>query len=211
MRTNWQVPALSLALVLGACGKPQEPASALPDDLQRDLAAASAGSDLATATQSYKRARFVSAIEMSKAAQPARRPRSAPHAPRAMVTHQVASGRTTEVAPDPVATMESPETVSTPEAQAPAPAVVIAQQPTPEPMPMPAGGGGGDVGNQGHGGGLGGLLGGIIGAVVIRGGHGGVDKCDPRTEGRARIPVIIDRPDFGLPLPTGTFPGSRRR
>jgi len=69
MRTNWQVPALSLALALGACGKPQEPASALPDDLQRDLAAASAGSDLATATQSYKRARFVSTIEMSKAAQ----------------------------------------------------------------------------------------------------------------------------------------------
>ena len=63
----------------------------------------------------------------------------------------------------------------------------------------------------GHGGGgWGGLIGGIIGSVVIRGGHGGVDKCDPRTDGRAR-PPISDRPDFSMPLPIGrpTFPGPR--
>jgi hypothetical protein len=67
------------------------------------------------------------------------------------------------------------------------------------------------VGDRGHGGGLGGLLGGLIGAVIIRGGHGGIDKCDPRTDGRAN-PTVIDRPDFGMPLPTGqTFPRSRQR
>ena len=69
----------------------------------------------------------------------------------------------------------------------------------------------GGIGERRSGGGLAGVLGGIIGAVVIRGGHGGVDKCDPRTDGRRRGGmggVLVDRPDFGLPLPTGrpTFP-----
>ena len=44
------------------------------------------------------------------------------------------------------------------------------------------------------------VIGGIIGSVVIRGGMGGVDHCDPRTDGRrgggypsiptSRMPVI---------------------
>jgi hypothetical protein len=48
------------------------------------------------------------------------------------------------------------------------------------------------------------------GAVVIRGGHGGIDKCDPRTDGRRRggMGGMMDRPDFGMPVPMGrpTFP-----
>jgi hypothetical protein len=63
-------------------------------------------------------------------------------------------------------------------------------------------------------GGLGGILGGIIGGVVIRGGHGGVDKCDPRTDGRGGRPPIFDQPNTGLPLPSGrgfpTIPMGRR-
>jgi hypothetical protein len=97
---------------------------------------------------------------------------------------------------------------------------VIAQQPSEPsaPAPAPTAGRGDDgrsvgqggIGDRSAGGGLGGILGGIIGAVVIRGGHGGVDKCDPRTDGRRRggIGGVFDRPDFGMPVPTGrpTFP-----
>jgi hypothetical protein len=42
--------------------------------------------------------------------------------------------------------------------------------------------------------------------VVIRGGHGGVDKCDPRTDGRRTGGIYIMGPNSGMPLPTGTFP-----
>jgi hypothetical protein len=213
MRTTWKVSALSLVLVLGACDRRQEPVAAIPDDLKHDLALVSAGGELATATRGYQRARFVSAIEQVKTAQPAPRPKRAHHAPPAMVSHQSASATTTEAAPEPgiAMTSESPEPVSTQAASPPEPTIVIAQQP--EPMHMPSGGSDAGMGDQGHGGGLGGLLGGIIGAVVIRGGHGGVDKCDPRTDGRMRPPVVIvERPDFGIPLPTGRpFPGTRRR
>src|SRR4030081_3053520 len=76
MRTTRNVAALSVALLLGACGRRQEQTAALSDDLKRDLAAASlAGSDLATAPQSYRRMRFVSEIEQSRAGVPAKRPK----------------------------------------------------------------------------------------------------------------------------------------
>jgi hypothetical protein len=214
MRTDWKVAVLSLALVLAACGRRQEQTPALSDDLKKDLAAASvAGGDLAIAQQSYRRMRFVSDIEQSRASMPAKRPKISHHPVQRTASHQPASEAATDLALDPVASMaaESPAPVSTPTAPAPEASIVIAQRPSPEPASSPAGSSDGGVGARGHGGGLGGLLGGIIGAVVIRGGHGGIDKCDPRTDGRAR-PTIIDRPDFGMPLPTGeTFPGSRRR
>jgi hypothetical protein len=102
---------------------------------------------------------------------------------------------------------------------------VIAQQPSNDPGPLPEGdtgvgrggdGGSGDtgIGAGRSGGGLGGILGGIIGAVVIRGGIGGVDKCDPRTDGRRRRGrggIIGGYPIAGLPLPTGTTPFPRAR
>ena len=117
------------------------------------------------------------------------------------------------------------------EAMAPAPAptpaptsepepTVIAQQPA-EPMtpaPTPTSGRDGDsgIGERRRGGGLGGVLAGVIGAVVIRGGHGGIDHCDPRIDARRRGRmggpggmggVLVERPG-ALPLPSGrpTFP-----
>ena len=113
-----------------------------------------------------------------------------------------------EPAPVAVATETAPEPI------------VIVQQPTAEtaPAPIPVSSGPADdgrsvgeggIGERRPGGGVGGLLGGIIGAVVIRGGHGGVDKCDPRTDGRrGRGGVIARRPVFGMPSPVGrpTFP-----
>lgn len=231
MRTEWKVAALSLALLLGACGKRQEPTVSLSDDLKRDLAAASpAGGDLTTAPQSYRRMRFVSDIEQSKAAVPAKRPTLSHHHVKPTIRRQpVSEESTTDVALDPVVRMasESPAPASTPEAPAPEPSIVIAHQPSPEPTSAPSGstsggrvgdgdyggvgdGGHGGVGGGDHGGGLGGLIGGIIGGVVIRGGHGGVDKCDPRTDGRAR--PTIDVPIFIQPtFPGRPFPGSRRR
>jgi hypothetical protein len=214
MRTNWNIAALSLALLLGACGRRQEQTAGLPDDLKKDLAAASVpGSDLALSRQSYQRMRFVSDIEQWKGGVPAKGSAMAHHAVRSTARHRTAT-QPAVAAPNSVVSMasESPATVSTPAAPTPEPPTVIAQRPSPEPMNMPAGSTSeGTVGDGGHGGGLGGLLGGLIGAVIIRGGRGGVDHCDPRTDGRAR-PTVIDRPDFGLPLPTGQpFPGSRRR
>jgi hypothetical protein len=222
MRTDVKVATLSLAVVLGACNARQEQATGLSEDLKKDLAVASAASDLATAPKSYQRARFVSDVEMSshtklpapklvaskRRTKPVRRPVPVKR-PANDVVEDPTVAANEELAPAAAAT---PAATSTPEP------VVIVQQPTTEtaPDPVPASTGRGDdgrsvgeggIGERRRGGGLGGMLGGIIGAVVIRGGHGGVDKCDPRTDGR-RGGVMVHRPDFGMPSPIGrgTFP-----
>jgi hypothetical protein len=222
MRTDVKVATLSLAVVLAACNTRQEQATGLSEDLKKDLAVASATSDLATAPKSYQRTRFVSEVEMSsrtklpapklvatkRRTKPVRRP-----VPTTRPASDVVEDRTVaaneELAPAATAT---PAAASAPEP------VVIVQQPTTEtaPDPAPVNPGRGDdgrsvgeggIGERRRGGGLGGMLGGIIGAVVIRGGHGGVDKCDPRTDGR-RGGIMVQRPDFGMPSPVGrtTFP-----
>lgn len=217
MRSNWKIPALSLALILAACGSPERPA-AITEDLKRDLAAVSASAELFPAPASYQRARFVSAIEQSQAGQPAKRPSPAVHAEHAMASHEpAAASPTTEVAlesiaPDAVVAMtsESTEPASTPAASAPEPSIVIVQTPESvrEPARGPSAPSGGMIGDDGQGG-LGGLIGGLGGAV-IRGGHGGVDKCDPRRDGRPQIPTS-DRPTFKMPVQGGrSFPGGRR-
>lgn len=224
MRTDVKVAALSLAVALAACNSRQEQATGLSDDLKRDLAAAAAPGDLATAPSAYQRTRFVSDVEMNRARKPApkvvaskrkttpvRRP-EAVRTPAADVVAEpsVASNEESAPAPTPVA---APEAINTDP-------VVIAQQPSEPsaPAPAPTAGRGDDgrsvgqggIGDRSAGGGLGGILGGIIGAVVIRGGHGGIDKCDPRTDGRRRggMGGVLDRPDFGMPVPMGrpTFP-----
>jgi len=222
MRTDVKVATLSLAVILGACNARQEKATGLSEDLKKDLAVASAANDLATAPQSYQRARFVSEVEMSshtklpapklvatkRRTKPVRRavPVTKPSANDVVEDPTVAANE--ELAPK---ATPAPAATSTPEP------VVIAQQPTtetaPDPAPVTPGRGDdgrsvgeGGIGERRRGGGLGGMLGGIIGAVVIRGGHGGVDKCDPRTDGRRG--GIMQRPDFGVPSPVGrpTFP-----
>jgi hypothetical protein len=226
MRTDVKVAALSCAVFLGACNTRQEKATGLSEDLKRDLAAAAAPGDLAGAPSAYQPMRFVSRAEMTRANTPTPRlvatKRKTPKAIRAEAVKRPAS----DVVAD--------ETVKSDEAMAPAPSpvaapnatqeqpVAIVEQPTPEPAPTTTpsntgrgedgrGVGQGGIGDRSTGGGLGGILGGIIGAVVIRGGHGGVDKCDPRTDGRRRGGVfggVMDRPDFPMPVPTGrpTFP-----
>lgn len=226
MRTDVKVAAISFAVVLGACNTRQEKATGLSEDLKRDLAAASAPGDLATAPSAYKPTRFVSKMEMTRSTTPAPRlvatKRKTPKAIRA------------EAVKKPAPEVVADETVKSDEAMAAAPTpaaapnatesapVAIVQEPTPEQTPVTApsstgrgdegrGDGNGGIGERRSGGGLGGILGGIIGAVVIRGGHGGVDKCDPRTDGRRRGGVmggVMDGRDFPMPIPTGrpTFP-----
>ena len=229
MRTDVKVAAISFGVLIVACSDARkDQATGLSEDLKRDLAAASAPGDLAIAPRAFERTRVVSKAEMSRATTPTPRlVASKRRTPKAIRAEAVS-----RPAPDVVAD----ETVKAEEAMAPAPTpvavpnateqepVVIAQQPTPEPSPttMPSntgrgdegrGEGNGGIGERGRGGGLGGVLGGIIGAVVIRGGHGGIDHCDPRTDGRRRGRmgglggILVERPG-GLPLPAGrpTFP-----
>ena len=217
MRSNWKVPTLSLALMLGACGSPPQPAE-ITEDLRRDLAAAAASAELSPAPKGYQRARFVSAIEQSRAGRPAKRPSPAVHAEHAMASHEpAAASSATEVAPETIApdavaamTSVSPEPASTPAGSAPEPSIVIVQtsEPAREPARGPSAPSGGMIGDDGQGG-LGGLIGGP-GGVVIRGGLGGVDKCDPRRHDRPQIPTS-DRPTFKMPVQGGrSFSGGRR-
>ena len=225
MRTDVKVAALSLAVVLGACDRRQEQATGLSEDLKRDLAVASAAGDLATAPRAYERARFVSDVEMARAKAPAPRPVASKRRTAPVRRPEPVSTPAAEVVEEPtVASNEAPALEPAPVAvateTAPEPVVVIVQQPTTEtaPAPIPVSTGRGDdgrsvgeggIGERRPGGGIEGVLGGIIGGVVLRGGRGGVDKCDPRTDGRrGRGGIIARRPDFGLPSPVGrpTFP-----
>jgi hypothetical protein len=220
MRSSWKVPALSLVVVLASCGAPQQPPATVTDDLKRDLAAASASTELAPAPKSYERARFVSPIEQSRADRPSARPTRAPqqsaHVAHDMTAHRDAPAPAAVPASQPavaeaVATLESeaPAAVATPAASAPEPSVVIVQGAPrePEPIRVSVGRPGTIIGDDGLGG-LGGVIGpsdGIAGGSILRGGHGGVDKCDPRTHGRPAMPTS-SRPTFRMP----SFPSGRR-
>jgi hypothetical protein len=198
MRMKGNVAMLSLALVLSACSKRQEPTAALSDDLKKDLAAAAASTkDLVAAPQNYQRMRFVSAIEQSVGSVAAKRSKPLRHS-----AHTAAS-----VAPDPMAAMMShtPMPVSTVSNSSGESAVAVTVRPAPEAANVPVG-----RTTEEGGGGLGALLGGIVSNVVIRGGRVGDGKCDPRTDARANG-TIANRPDFSMPLPTGQPVFGRRR
>ena len=219
MRTNWQVSTLplSIALVLGACGTHKEQSSSLPDDLKKDLAVASASSsDLAIATPSYQRMRFVSGVEQIPSAAPAKRPKPAHKKTRTTAPRPSTTVATTDAVPDPMATMasESPAPATTTDPVEPEAPTTVAQAPVSGPSNEPSSAPGASsegAGNRGHGGSLGGILGGIIGAVVIRGGAGGIDHCDPRHEGGVLIPIGGRRPVYGMPVHRGPVFGGVRR
>lgn len=205
MQMNRNVATLSLALLIGACGKPQSKTADLPDDLKKDLAAASvSGGDLAIAPRAQRSVRFVSDIEQWKGSAQGRA-KLVHRSPRATTSHHPAPQAMADMGEQPAVSMVAATSAAASTEMAPArePSTLSAPSPSPEPA---ASGSGSDsnVGDRGHGGGLGGLLGGIIGAVVIRGGYGGVDKCDTRDHRRPATsdrPTIIERPDFGLPVP----------
>ena len=187
------VAGVSVALLAAACSGPGQ---SVDEGLRKDLELASTASPI-TLASSPKGAQVVSAIE-----------RTAP-APRRIAPSQRAVRHTP--APSPVQAPVEVEAADVSDEVEPAPVEVaevpqeVAPVPSARPRPVEspgAGGGYGDIGG-GRGDGIGTIIG-----VVLRGGHAGVDDCDPRVDGRRgrgghiainnRIPVI------------GTFPGSGR-
>ena len=178
------------AVVVAACGRNSAPANrAMSDDLKRDLQlATTSGLDLAS---QQRAASFpLTEIPQSSAPSPTRtlKKGAGPKAVRSKHPTVKASPEPTVVANAEEPQTEvmqkdpSPTTEPTPDPVAPA---------VPRPSPMPTNPDGGE-GAHGHGGGGsrpgasdGGVLGTIFG-VILRGGIGDGDHCDPRSDGRGR-------------------------
>lgn len=220
MRTFVKLSVLPVAALAVACGRGNsKDQTALSADLKRDLAAASASSvELASTAREYQPARFVSAIESPETSAPVRR-RNVRHP---VVRHTAANEQNVAKAPDPATETKVDVAEPTPSTEAPAPTIDTPTNVAVTPRPTPVGTapastdvGSGGVGGGSRGGGLGGIgeaIGTVIGVVIIRGGAGGVDHCDPRTEGRGRGsngPIYI--PNSRIPvgasgLPNTTYP-----
>jgi hypothetical protein len=193
VRTFVRLAGVTGALLVAACsGRDQ----LVDDGFKKDLELASAASPI-TLQNAQAGAQVVSAIERTAPApkRVAQSQRAARHTPAPRATPRPVEVEEADVSPQ---VEEAPVQIS----EAPAEAAPL---PSPRPQPVASTGGGRDEGDIGIGRGDG--IGTIIG-VVLRGGHGGIDECDPRTDGRRggrgtiainnRIPVI------------GTFPGSGR-
>ena len=195
---------LPVAALAVACGRGNSSdQTALSADLKRDLDAASASSvELASTARDYQPARFVSAIESPRASESVRRRNVRRPVARPVANNQEETAKAPEPAPE--ATVQVAEVDPAP-TEAPAPAIDtptnVAVTPRPTPIgsaPAATDAGTGGVGSGSGGGGLGGIgeaIGTIIGVAVVRGGRGGVDHCDPRTDRRpTNGPVALPDP-----------------
>ena len=193
MRKFVLISVLPVAAFAVACGRGKSnDTTALNADLKRDLDAASAASvELASTSRDYQPARFVSAIESPATSAPVRRRnvRRPVARPTASVDQDLA--KAPDPAPENKVEVAAPDVAQT---EAPAQTIDTPTQVAVSPRPTPVGNapastdvGSGGVGGGSGGGGLGGIgeaIGTVIGVVVVRGGAGGVDHCDPRTDGR---------------------------
>lgn len=213
------LPVAAFALACGR-GTSNDQAAALTDDLKQDLQAASASSvELASTARDYQPTRFVSAIESPKASAPVRRRIK----PRPVAKPKAANEPEIARAPDPAPENKVEVAEPEPSVETPAPAIdtptQVAVTPRPTPVgsaPAPTDAGSGGVGGGSRGGGLGGIgeaIGTVIGVVIIRGGAGGVDHCDPRP-GRRPPNGPVAFPDPRIPtragggiVPNNRFPG----
>ncbi len=202
MRATVRIGGVAMVLVLAACSGTNEPAD---DGFMKDLELASAATPIQL-QNSGSAAQVVSAIERT----------SRPATNRIAPSRRVATYKPARRAePARVATVEdatiaeelSPEPMLVSEAS-----VEVASLPSSRPQPVYSPGVGVDgdgVGNRRAD-----VIGSVIG-VVIRGGHGGIDNCDPRADRRRRggmavnnrIPVVGTFPAGRI---QGTFPGSGR-
>ena len=196
------VAGVSAALLAAACTGSKQ---SVDEGLRKDLELASTASPI-TLASSPKGAQVVSAIERTAPA-----PKRVAPSQRA-VRHTPAPSRTlTPVEVEEADVAEEAETAPVEVAEAPQ---EIAPVPSARPRPVESPGTGGGYGDMGPGHGE--TVGTII-AVVLRGGHAGVDDCDPRVDGRRgrggriainnRIPVVGTFPAGRI---QGTFPGSGR-
>jgi hypothetical protein len=202
------LPVAAFAVACGR-GKSTQEQSALSADLKRDLAAASAsGVELAANVGDRQPTRFVSAIESPRVSAPvARRNVRRPVArPAAMADKDIA--KSPDPAPENKVDVPEPQ----PSTETPAPTidtptnVAVTPRPTPvgtAPATTDAGAAGNGGGSSGGGlGGIGEAIGTVIGVVIIRGGAGGVDHCDPRTDRRpTNGPIAL--PDPRVPTRAG--------
>ena len=209
MRKFVKLSVLPVAAFAVACGrgKSTEQQNALSADLKRDLAAASAsGVELASNVGDYKPTRFVSAIESPKTSAPVTRRNV--RRPVARPAHQGAGEVAKAPDPAPENKVDVPE--PQPSTEVPAPTIDTPTNVAVTPRPTPVGtapattdAGAGGVGGGSSGGGLGGIgeaIGTVIGVVIIRGGAGGVDHCDPRTDRRpTNGPIGMNPPIFTAP------------
>ena len=177
-------------VLLAACSGDKK--SAMNDDLRKalELASSTDGITLANSAGNMDM-QVVSAIE--RTAPPARRQtpstrvrrhRAAPKAPPQVVqTEALASISETEmqsVAPEPVANDPVP----------------VSPRPQPVAVSYPSGpSSGGDDGQVSGGSTAGVIIGSVLGAVIRGGtvGGGGIDRCDPRTEGRSGTRISINQ------------------
>ncbi|HEV7389195.1 MAG TPA: hypothetical protein VGN73_11325 [Gemmatimonadaceae bacterium] len=192
MRKSFLVLAGVGAVLLGACSGDKK--TAMDDDLKKSLELASSSDGITLANSSPNAGQqIVSAIEQTT-------PPVKQQAPSNTVRRHKAAPKS----PPKVVQTEAPATVNQPEVQTVAQAPV-ADDPTPvSPRPHPvavsypsgSSSGGDDGRASGGGSSAGAILGTILGAVIRGGVVGDVDNCDPRTDGRNRlpnhqIPVII--------------------
>ena len=193
------IAALAVAGLAACKGKD----AASGDDLAKDLAMVSTPDGLTLAPAGAARTTVSAAEQLA--------PVHSHIAPsRASSPHRVRHRDRTspEVAVTPVTATETPEAAVA--AATPQP-TAEPSRPTPVgPIPSGSGGSGGSgtgsagtgSGSHGSGPGIGDVIGTVFG-VVIRGGIGDDDHCDPRTDGRRRRdPIAINT---RVPIPHGPF------
>jgi hypothetical protein len=195
------LPVAALAVACGRGTSSEQPT--LSADLKRDLDAASASSvELASTARDYQPARFVSAIESPRTAEPVRRRNVRRPVARPVAQTEEQTAKAPDPAPEATVQVAEPDPAPT-EALAPAIETPTNVAVTPRPTPVGAAPAATDVGTGGvgsgsGGGGLGGIgeaIGTIIGVAVVRGGRGGVDHCDPRTDRRpTNGPIALPDP-----------------
>ena len=172
------VPALFLAAACARGGKENVTAKG---DLQRDLetAASPSGLQLASQSQGYQRARFVSEIEQTNQSVPVPRAPARRRVTRPHHASPVNQDQRTPVAEESATVVETPQpepqpTTETSVSEAPTVPVVA-----PRPAPAPVSETGTVASGRGDGMGIPEGIGGVIG-VIIRGGAVGDDHCVPR-------------------------------
>ena len=192
----------STTLVAIACGRSKAPATAMSDDLKRDL-------KLASVTQNFQ----ISPDEVTPASHKefAVRPKKAPSGPKVIRTQHP----TVKASAAPVEVAEANQNV--PQVQVMAASPAPSETPTPDappmarpaPTPAPSYPSTGPVGN-GSGNGTGSVIGGILGGIF----RGGIDDdhCDPH--GPRRRPVgggVYGMPPGGIGGIGGIIGGGGRR
>jgi hypothetical protein len=199
MRKGYLLLAGAGAVLLGACSGDKK--VAMNDDLKNDLALASSSDGITLANSSPNAGQqVISAIERTTPAprQPAastrvRRHKAAPKAPPQVV-------KTT--APATVAQTEPQSVAPQPVANDPTP---VSPRPQPATVSYPSGpSSGGDDGSVSRGTSAGAIIGTILGAVIRGGVVGDGDNCDPRTDGRGRGGISINRQIPWPPTGIGT-------